>query len=70
MAFLESQDQIYNEVVAAVALALPIRGGLDAMLLDWRVLRICAWQPAGSRTRVRVSVRSTGFLLAISYAHR
>jgi hypothetical protein len=27
------------------------------MLLDWRVLGICAWRPAGSGTRVRVSVR-------------
>jgi hypothetical protein len=42
-------------VLAAVSLALPIRGGLDAMFSDWRTLGVCAWRPLGSAPRIRLS---------------
>ena len=44
-------------VLAAVSIALPIRGDLDAMLSDWRVVGVCAWRDFGRGTRIRLSFR-------------
>lgn len=44
-------------VLAAVSLALPIRGDLDAMFSDWYVVGVCAWRDFGRGTRIRLSFR-------------
>jgi hypothetical protein len=44
-------------VIAAIGVALPLRGGWDAMMSDWHVIGVRAWRPFGQGGRVRLSFK-------------
>jgi len=44
-------------VIAAISVALPIRGGWDAMMSDWHAIGVRAWRPFGRDGRIRVTFK-------------